>query len=136
MKNRLKSILVTATVYYTFISLVMYTLGSLLSNGQMIPKLSVMYLVLLFSVVISFANQIFRSRLGGFLKYLLHFLIVGAVYFILFITISGNGELGTSTLIGIGIYVFLYVIVAFIAFVVRSVIGRKRDENIPYRSQF
>ena len=136
MKKRLRSIFITSTVYYTFISLIMYTLGFLISNGQMIPKLSVMYLILLFSVVISFANLIFRSKLGVFLKYLLHFLIVGAVYFILFITISGNGELGTRMLTGIGIYVFLYVIVAFIAFVIRSAIGRKCDENIPYRSQF
>jgi hypothetical protein len=114
----------------------MYTLGSLVSNGKMIPKLSVMYLILLFSVVISFANQIFRARIGAFLKYLIHFLVVGAVYFILFITISGNGELGTSKLVGIGIYVFLYIFVAFITFIVRSIIYRNRDEKIPYQSQF
>ena len=136
MKNRLKSILLTSTLYYTTISLIMYSLGYLISNGKMIPKLSVMYLILLFSVVISCANQIFRTQLSTFTKYLVHFLTVGVVYFILFIVISGNSEMGTKLLTGIGIYIFLYVAIAFVVFLIRAVLKRKKDEQIPYKPQF
>ena len=136
MKNRLKSILLHSTVYYTLISLIMYSLGYLISNGQMIPKLSVMYLILLFSVLISFANQIFTLKMNSFAKYLIHFLAVGVIYFILFIVISGNSDMGTKMITGIGIYIFLYVVIAFIVFLIRSAISKKKNESTPYKSQF
>ena len=136
MKSRLKSVFMTSTLYYTLISLVMYSLGALLSNGQMIPKLSVMYLILLFSVVISLANQIFRTKISVFGKYACHFLAVGVVYYVLFISISGNSTVGTKALVGIGLYVFLYILVAFICFLVRAICARRKDEKIPYQSQF
>jgi len=136
MKNRLKSILLTSTLYYTLISLIMYSLGYLLSNGKMIPKLSVMYLILLFSVIISLANRIFYTKLSTFVKYACHFLAIGAVYYILFISISGNSSTGSKTLIGIGIYVFLYVLISFISLLIRTVRARRKDDAIPYQSQF
>lgn len=136
MKKQIKTIFLNATIYYTLITLLMYTIGSLILNEQMVPRLDIMYEILIFSVLVSFINQVFQTKLNTFAKYAIHFSGIGAVYFVLFLLIGGVADQGNFILIGMGLYTFIYLIIAFILFVIRSLIHKKKDEAIPYKKQF
>lgn len=136
MKKQLKTIFLNATIYYTLITLLMYTIGSLALNEQMVPRLSIMYEILIFSLLVSFVNQIFHTKLNSFAKYTIHFLGIGVAYFVLFLLISGNADQGNFILIGMGLYTFIYLIIAFLLFVIRALICKKKNEAIPYKRQF
>ena len=135
-----KKILCDACVYNTVAVLLLYSVGILLPNGSgLIPKLQYLYMILLFSVLLSIANRLLLSeKLNAFLRTVIHFICVAAVFYVIFIVWGGFSKSGSTTILILLAYTVIYFIFTAVYYIFRAV-RRKNKADVSddsYESQF
>ncbi len=135
----IKRILTHGCVYFTVLSLVLYT-GGMLASGierQWIPTLSMMYAVFAFSVLFSAVNQIvWNTRLAGVLKILIHYAATTAIFYVMFILWGSYTASPSSVLIILMAYTLIYAAAFLFIFLLRYIFSSKKNNASAYSSQF
>lgn len=137
--SRIRKILNNACLYYTVLSLALYT-GGMLASGierEWIPTLKMMCLTLLFSAVFSAANEIvFSTSLPGILKILLHYAATVAGFYVMFILWGGYGDTASSVFMILLAFTLVYAAAALLVFFFRYAFSIKKSNGSAYASQF
>ena len=129
---RLGKILSVACIYFTVVTLLLYTCGSLAAEPghQWIPTLQMMYMLLVFCILFESANQlVLRTKLPYALKLLLHYGACTMIFYVIFIVWGQTAVNAGSVLV---ILTAFTVILAFI----RSLGRAKQNRESAYESQF
>ncbi|MBQ8509042.1 MAG: DUF3021 family protein [Clostridia bacterium] len=142
--KKLKKILSDACVYFTaaeFLVLFIATGYSEISpeTGGTAGKflsLQSAALILLACVLMSALNIIFRMDLSTMLKVLFHFIGSMLAYSLVFIVIPGAWTDFGAIFVRLGVFVVLYLVIAFVVLVINSILNNKRTEDLEYESQF
>lgn len=135
----LKKILSDGCIFYTVITLVLYTGGMLFSTveREWIPTLGMMFTVLLFSVLFSAANYVvIHTKLTAVLKLLLHFAVTTVIFYVLFILWGGFAARGSAVLVILLTYTLVYAIAALVFFAVRRVRASVKNTDAKYENLF
>ena len=131
-----KKILTQACVIYTFFVTAVYLLGNAV-DSHMIPTLSMVLALLVFSVALSAANAfLFSDKLIFALRLIIHYTVTTVVFYVAFAVWGGYKDNGGSVLSIILIYTFAYVICAIIVGVYRWLTAEFRTAHTEYNSIF
>ena len=135
MKQKIKSVLTTACVIYTILITALYAAGFFFSdNANFVPRFRMIVILLGFSLVISAAELLLKSKWNSMTKIVLHFLACLAGFIVIFLI--GGGYKGSSFLIGIFIFVIAYLAVNGIRFAVIFRKEKKENEKKSYENAF
>ncbi len=139
LTRALKKILSDGCVFYTIITLLLYTGGMLASDRERewIPTLGMMFTVLLFSVLFASVNYtVSNTKLSSVLKYLLHYAATTVIFYVLFILWGGFSKSASTVLVILIAYTLAYGIISLCLFVIRYLRGGAKNKKSAYESQF
>ncbi len=132
-------ILTGACIIFTVLIFILYTAGMVISDNahSWIPTLSSMYMLFLFSLVLSMANRlVLHTKLHAAFKLIIHYFISIIIFYILFFT-WGHYEGSISTVFVILLlFTILYAIAAIIYAVIASLTSSVKNKKSEYSSQF
>ena len=127
--SKIKAILSSACVIFTLIFTAVYTLGMAV-NIEWIPTLSVLYSILAFSVILSFANAFLSSNLLVLgVRLIIHYAISAVSFYVLFIVASGYFLAGGNVLTIMIAFTVIYAIFAAVWAIVKSTKPRAKKEK-------
>ena len=132
-------ILSRACIFFTVAILLLYTVGTLISDieHKWIPSLKTVYIVFVFSVLFSCANQLlFQAKIPSVLRLLIHYGITTLIFYILFVVWGGYDAKASSVLVILLAYTFLYAICALVFGIIRYVSGASKRDRAEYAQQF
>ena len=135
----IKQILSDGCVFYTVLTLLLYTGGMLASDRERewIPTLGMMFTVLLFSVLFAAVNYtVSHAKLPSVLKLLLHYAVTTVIFYVLFILWGGFAKNASTVLVVLVTYTLLYIIIALLLFVIRYLRGGVKNRSTAYKNQF
>lgn len=140
----LKKIISDACVYYTAAEFAVLLIAAGFSEMSpeagggvgMFLSLGASALIFLACLIMSALNLVFRLDLSLALRILIHFIGSLAAYAVVFIIIPGVWNDFTAIFVRLSVFAVLYVIIALIALLVRSVIINRRADELEYESQF
>ncbi|MBE6540834.1 MAG: DUF3021 domain-containing protein [Ruminococcaceae bacterium] len=138
MKNYIfiKKILTSACVIYTFLITAVFLLGVFV-NSAWVPTLNMVLALLVFSLVLSAANQfLFSEKLVFSLRLLIHFIVTTLCFYIVFVLWGGYKNNGGNVLMVLLIYTFAYVIFTAIVGCYRYLTADLRAAEKKYETQF
>ena len=131
-----KKTLTQACVIYTFLITSVYLLGSAV-DSHMVPTLSMVLALLVFSAALAAANSFLFSEVLLFpIRLLFHYLATAFVFYIAFVVWGGYKDNGGSVLTILLIYTFAYAICAVIVAVYRWLTAESRAAHTDYSSLF
>ena len=136
---RLGKILSVACIYFTVVTLLLYTCGSLAAEPghQWIPTLQMMYMLLVFCILFESANQlVLRTKLPYALKLLLHYGACTMIFSVIFIVWGQTAVNAGSTLVILTAFTLVYAACAVILTFIRSLGRAKQNRESAYESQF
>ncbi len=139
MKGALRKIISDGCIFYTILTLLLYTGGMLASTRERewIPTLGMLFTVLLFSVLFAAANySVSHTKLTGALKLLFHYGVTALIFYVLFILWGGFSSSPATVLILMLAFTLVYAIAALLVFLVRYVSGGAKNKQTKYESQF
>ena len=139
MKKIILSVIRDGCVIFTVITLLFYSLGGIISGAEQefIPSLLFIWLFFLFSVLLSCANLILRSKKIKFLpKILLHFTASFAIYFVTVVLCGGYIKNGGQTLVALTLFCVLYAVFAIIYLVKSKKAMKKAEKSEKYKPMF
>lgn len=141
MKTRewLGKLLCRACIYFTAVTLILYTCGSLVSEAghRWIPRLEMLYMLLLFCILFEGVNLTVRhSRLPGVLKLLLHYGACVLIFSVIFIVWGQSAVTSGGVFVILVTFTLFYAACALILFVIRYVRRDKENRTTSYESQF
>lgn len=142
--KKLKKILSDACVYFTAAEFLLlfaassYSKISPESGGGvgMFLSLGSSALILLACIIMSSLNLTFKLDLSAALRLLIHFLGSLAAFGLVFVIIPGVWNDLTAIFVRLGIFAVLYLVIAFIVIIIRSIGLNRRTEELEYESQF
>ena len=138
-KSSVKQILTHGCVLFTVLSVTMYSASAIFSgklNGW-IPKLDLILMLLAMSFAICAANLLFKSeKVPVALRVPIHFVILGIVYYFLFIVWGGFAKNGGTTLVALILYTVIYAVCISVYFAVRGIIKKNNNKKQEYSSMF
>ena len=135
----IQRVLTRACIYFTVVTLALYSAGMLLSNleRQWIPTLSMMFTVFFFSVLFSLVNQIvWNTRLPGILKLLIHYTVTTLIFYVMFILWGNYTATPSSVLIILMAYTLVYAAASLFIFLLRYIFSFRKNNRSAYKSQF
>lgn len=135
-KKILYKVIYPASLYFTVVTLVLYSVGMLLDhdNTNMIPTLRTELLILGFSLVISLANNLFAlKKLHIALRVALHYAATAIGFFVLFITASGSKPGTGVSVVFMLAYTAVYAIICIIVFSVSAAKKKASIEKSEYK---
>lgn len=140
----LKKIISDACVYYTAAEFAVLLIATGFSETSpeagggvgMFLSLGASALIFLACLIMSALNLVFRLDLSMSLRILIHFIGSLAAYAVVFIIIPGVWNDFAAIFVRLSVFAVLYVIIALIALLVRSVIINRRADELEYESQF
>lgn len=140
----LKKIISDACVYYTAAEFAVLLIAAGFSEMSpeagggvgMFLSLGASALIFLACLIMSALNLVFRLDLSLALRILIHFIGSLAAYAVVFIIIPGVWNDFTAIFVRLSVFAVLYVIIALIALLVRSIIINRRADELEYESQF
>lgn len=140
----LKKIISDACVYYTAAEFAVLLIATGFSETSpeagggvgMFLSLGASALIFLACLIMSALNLVFRLDLSLALRILIHFIGSLAAYAVVFIIIPGVWNDFTAIFVRLSVFAVLYVIIALIALLVRSIIINRRADELEYESQF
>ena len=139
LRTRFGKILPNACIYFTVATLLLYTFGGILSEAghQWIPRLEMLYMLLIFCVLFEAVNQLLRhSRLPGALKLLLHYGACTLIFSVIFIVWGQSAATAGGVLVILVTYTLFYAACALILFLIRYFRRDKENKASAYESQF
>ncbi len=126
-------------LFYTVITLLLYTGGMIVSSieREWIPTISMMYMVLVFSLFLAAANVlVLGAKIPAVLKLILHYAAATVVFYVIFILWGGFQRSGSSVLVILLVYTFIYCICALVVFSFRYIKGNRENSRTDYETQF
>lgn len=137
--SALKRIILNGCAIYTVLTLLLYTGGMLFSTieREWIPTISMMYMVLAFSILFSAANYtVTRTKLPALLKLLIHFAVTTLIFYVTFLLWGGFAESGSLVLTVLLCYTLVYAIFSIVLFAAKSMRSTAKNNETAYTSQF
>ncbi|MCI8388453.1 MAG: DUF3021 family protein [Clostridiales bacterium] len=142
--KHIKKILSDACIYFTaaeFVLLLIATGFSEMSpeaGGEAAMFLSIGSTALIFvaCLIMSSLNLIFKAELSSSLRLLIHFIGSLIAYSVVFIIIPGAWRDFTAIFVRLGVFVILYLIIALVAMIIKSIKAGRRADKLEYESQF
>ncbi len=145
LSRKIFKIISDACVYFTAVQFLLLLAAT--GYGEMAPaegggvgkylSLSSAALIFLACLIVSAMNPILR--LDGYslsVRLVLHFLGTFAAYAILFIVIPGAWTQLPVLLVRLGVFVILYLVIAFVVLIIRSIKKNRNTEELEYEAQF
>jgi len=120
----------TAAVFITNL------VGTLAKQSQIVPTLSFMALLFLFSLCIASVNRVFASKLNPVIKFTVHFIGCTASFALVFVVFSGYYKNSSSSVFIMFFFVLCYFIIMAVAALIKNLLFRKKIEETPYKKQF
>ena len=112
-KEQIIDLLKDSALIFTFIILLLYTLGTIISKGsaRFIPTISTVWLTFMMSLLLSLANRLLKIRaIHPLLRVLIHLVACFAVYFVT-VLLSGNYlDDGKSTVVAVFVFAVIYIL--------------------------
>ena len=137
IKQTIKKILTDACVLFSLITAAYALIVWLtyVNQAQVLMEAGRVVLFFVFSLLVSGANGIYRSRsLSGALRLLLHFLICTLAFYLCFLLPLSMP--GSSVLVGLVFFVLIYFIVMGIVAGIVSRFRKNREAAEEYKSQY
>lgn len=132
----IKKIIASACTLFTVIITALYTLGVSV-NSTWIPTLGMFYSLLGFSFILAIFNMfLFSDKLVFSLRLLIHFISTTALFYLLFIKLSGYNANGGSPLAIMLVYCFVYAIFLIILSAYKYLISDNKNKKEEYTRQF
>ncbi|MBE6632695.1 MAG: DUF3021 family protein [Ruminococcaceae bacterium] len=135
----ISDIIKNGCLIFTIITVITYTLGSVLSseNKAFIPTLKWIFLFLLFSLLLSAANLLLKNKnYSTALRLGLHFIATTALYFVVVVLCGGFIANGSQTLVAMVLYILAYIIFAVIFAISNGTKKKKSNKEEKYDSVF
>lgn len=132
----LYKVLYPACLIFTVTIFTAFGIATAAKQEKLVPDFSFMFLLLLFSVSITLVNLILDSKFNSAVKYALHFFCTMVSFILVFIVFTGYYERGSTAVIIIIFAALAYFIVFAAIMALKSVFGRKKNEQTAYKSQF
>jgi len=137
MMSFLKKLFTRACVYNTFAVIICYSLSVIIpSLNGLVPKLSYIYMLFVFSLGLSLAGFILRSKINGLLRVILHYIIITVVFYSIFIVWGGFAGKGTTTVVVMVIYTAVYAVIMGLYALIHRIGKKKIEEETKYEEQF
>ena len=139
IKSFLDKILFPASLMFTILAFLLGTISYSTESSYELPVLGLkgMSLILLFSLILSCVNLIFRVKTMHIIaRTAIHFAGFVADFVISFILIGGYYSKGTSALMIVFIVSLIYVFIACLTLAFRAVFKAAKKKPEEYRSQF
>ncbi len=134
--EKFKNIISEGCIINTALLIVMYLVGVSLDEG-FIPTLGRFFGILVYSLVLAFANSIFfSSKMKVFPRLLIHFFSTAAVFYIMFVVLGGYKTNAGSIIAIFGLYLVVYAVVAAIVAAVRSILKADENEKKEYKKVY
>ncbi len=135
LKTAVKTVFTRSCIFFTLAILAIFVLANAIDQTKLL-SLTAVFQLYAFTLALSASFAIFRAKkLSGPAKGVLHFLVCTAV-FALIVVIGGNLKSPTTVLVGVCLFMVAYLIVAIVSLIVRRLLARKKDDAVPYKSQF
>jgi len=122
--------------FFTISIFVVNIIGTLANQSQIVPTLSFMGLLLLFSIAIACANRVLKSSLSGMVKFVIHFIVCTAAFVLVFVVFSGYYRRGSSAVFIVFFFVLAYAIIMSVGALIKGAFKAKKIEETPYKRQF
>ena len=139
LKNALKQIFTRGCVLFTVLSVTMYSASAIFSgklNGW-IPKLDLILMLLIMSFSVCAANLLLKSeKVSSALRIPVHFIVLGIVYYMLFVIWGGFATNGATTLIALILYALIYAVCISVYYMIRGVFKKHDNKKQEYSSVF
>ena len=130
-------ILYPGCVFFTICVFVFGFLASIAKAMNLVPGLTYMFLLFVFSLLFAALNRIFYSRFTAAAQILLHFAGLTAAFAVVFILAGGYYQYGGQAVAVIMLfYVLVYLAAVSVFMAVRSARRRKANEKSEYKKQF
>ena len=139
MKNNFWNTIKNGCFIFTIITVVSYTIGMLISSADKayIPSLKSIYIYLFFSILFSFACNLFKSKkISPLLKLIIHFVISGALFFCVIVLGGGLTGNGFVTIVLLSAFTILYLIFAIVYILIAKKKETKKNNEKQYNSVF
>lgn len=137
--DSIKKIAARGCVTFTIVTLIFYSIGSIVSDSEksFIPNIKFIWLFFAFSVLLAAANEILSvKKIALGIRMLIHFAVCAALYFVCVVLCGGFISSGAQTLIAMAMFVIVYLICAVFAAAVINRREKKNSDSEEYRSQF
>lgn len=135
----IKKIAARGCVIFTIVTLIVYSIGSIVSDSErsFIPSIKFIWLFFAFSVLLAAANEILSvKKISLGVRMLIHFAVCAALYFVCVVLCGGFISSGAQTLIAMTMFVIVYLICGIFIAIVLSRREKKSADNEKYQSQF
>lgn len=124
---------------FTLITVISYTFGMIISTSErsFISSLTSIYLFLILSICLAFANRILTNKkMNVALRLIIHFFITGLLFFAVIVLGGGYSESGFATLIAMAVFAVIYLIFALIFGIISAKKEKKANAKKEYHSVF
>lgn len=138
MKEKIKHIILTGCAINSAAVLLLCAAANLFSIDGFAPKFSTVLMVLIFSFAVSFANTLQKfKRLSLILRIIIHYALLGAAFYVIFILWSGFASKGRLSFLLMCAYTVIYAVIMSVIFGVERIRQRKKSEKEnKYETQF
>lgn len=143
LKN-LKQIVYSACLYFTAAEFAILIFANAMGlnypeSGKEIVNflnLSSSAVILLFAFIMSALNLIWKTKLTGAVKVMIHFIVSFATYFVIFVIIPGVYGNMAQIVVRSGLFAVLYFIIAFIALIISTIKRNRQADRAEYKNNF
>lgn len=139
IKKAVKLIFTRGCVLFTILSVIVYSAAAITSGKikGLIPSLDLILMLLIFSFAVIAASLILTECTFPLAaRLLIHFLVLGAVYYFLFVLWAGIASNGAQTMIALALYILLYGISIAVWSAIRAARKKKENSEKEYTSIF
>jgi len=122
--------------FFTIAVFITNIVGTLAKQAQIVPTLSFMALLFLFSLSISILNRVFYTKLNPVVKFTIHFVGCTAAFALVFVVFSGYYKNSSSSVFIMFFFALVYLIIMAVGVLIRNMLFRKKIDSTPYKKQF
>ncbi len=134
--SQIKKIALFACVIFTALITLVYTVSAFVSS-YLVPTPAMFYSLLGFSLVLSALNAfLFSDALVFALRLILHYAASAAMFYLLFVVVSGYKENGGSVLVVMLLYTAVYAVFALITALANHKRTKPKKEKTEYKKVF
>ena len=126
----IKGLISSAAVIFTVIIIGMYIIGAVFLDS-LVPSLSTVLSLLVFSTVCAAVNRFFFSdKLVFMLRLLIHYALLLLTYYIFFVEISGYRAGGGNVAMSLIVFTLIYPVLMGIYAAVRAIFSAGESKNV------
>ena len=122
--------------FFTIAVFITNIVGTLAKQSQIVPTLSFMALLFLFSLSIALLNRVFYTKLNPVVKFTVHFVGCTAAFALVFIVFSGYYKSSSSSVFIMFFFALVYLIIMAVGVLIKNMLFRKKIDSTPYKRQF